>query len=101
MDPAVAADMGPRPARSPPEQDAPQIVPWTPVDLASIDTNFGIVLPAEKRGQSGVMSNTNAPNAWHLDQRWPMGGDPLNEPVMAAIYGYKFNVDLWQLNDQG
>ena len=30
-----------------------------------------------------------------------MGGDPLNEPVMAAIYGYKFNGDFWRLNDQG
>ena len=29
------------------------------------------------------------------------GGDPLNEPVMAAIYGYKFNGELWRLNDQG
>ena len=47
------------------------------------------------------MSNTNDPNAWHLGLRRPMGGDPLNEPVMAAIYGYKFNGELWRLNDQG
>ena len=47
------------------------------------------------------MSNTNDPNAWHLGLRRPMGGDPLNEPVMAAIYGYEFNGDLWRLNDQG
>ena len=30
-----------------------------------------------------------------------MGVDPLNEPVMAAIYGYEFNGELWRLNDQG
>ena len=30
-----------------------------------------------------------------------MGGDPLSEPVMAAIYGYEFNGDLWRLNEQG
>ena len=47
------------------------------------------------------MSTTNDPNAWHLGLRQPMGGDPLNEPVMAAIYGYKFNGDFWRLNDQG
>ena len=30
-----------------------------------------------------------------------MGGDPLQEPVMAAIFGYRFNDELWRLNDQG
>ena len=33
------------------------------------------------------MSNTNDSNAWHLGLRRPMGGDPLHEPAMAAIYG--------------
>ena len=44
------------------------------------------------------MSNTNDPNAWHLGLRRPMGGDPLNERVMVATYGYKFNGEF---NDQG
>ena len=30
-----------------------------------------------------------------------MGGDPLHEPVMAAIHGYRFNDEFWRLNDQG
>lgn len=49
------------------------------------------------------MSNTNDhdPHGWDEGLRRPMGGDPLQEPVMAAIFGYRFNDELWRLNDQG
>ena len=29
------------------------------------------------------------------------GVDPLQDPVMAAIFGYRFKDELWRLNDQG
>ena len=47
------------------------------------------------------MSNTNDLHGWDEGLRRPMGGDPLQEPVMAAIFGYRFNDELWRLNDQG
>ena len=47
------------------------------------------------------MSKGTDLHSWHEGLRRPMGGDPLKEPVMAAIYGYKFNDQFWRLNDQG
>ena len=37
------------------------------------------------------MINTNELHSCDEGLRQLMGGEPLNEPVMAAIYGYKFN----------
>ena len=63
--------------------------------------------------QSGGMNNTNHStdassfkdqldlNAWHQGLRQPSGGNPLQEPIMAAVYGYRFNNSFWRLNDEG
>ena len=47
------------------------------------------------------MGKTNDLHSWHQGLRQPMGGNPLHEPVMAAIHGYRFNDEFWRLNDQG
>ena len=47
------------------------------------------------------MGKTNDLHSWHEGLRQPMGGNPLHEPVMAAIHGYRFNDEFWRLNDQG
>jgi len=48
-DPAVAADMGPRPAPESSRTECTSNTSVTPVDSAWIDTNLGFLLPREKK----------------------------------------------------
>ena len=44
------------------------------------------------------MSNTNDLHVLDEGLRRPIRGDPLQESVMAAIFGSRFNDELWEVN---